>query len=93
MEVEERGLNPNQLWKIKKRLCPDSRDPPCAMLDRNGNLLTTDKSIKDRALEVYSQRLEPNEIEENLKELEVETNKICELRMKECKENKSDPWD
>ena len=63
------------------------------MLDSNGNLLTTDNSIKDRALKVYSERLEPNEMEENLKELEIETNNVCELRMKECKENKSDLWD
>ena len=51
------------------------------MLDSNGNLLTTDNSIKDRALKVYSERLEPNEMEENLKELEIETNNVCELRM------------
>ena len=50
MEVKEGGLDPNQIWKLKKRLCSDSRDPPCAMLDNNGNLLTTNSAIKERAV-------------------------------------------
>ena len=63
------------------------------MLDNNGNLLTTNSAIKERAVEVYSKRLEPNIIEENLEEYEDETNKVCELRMKECQANITEPWD
>ena len=93
MEVKEGGLNPNQLWKLKKKLCPESRDPPCAMLDDNGNLLTSNKAIKERAVKLYSKRLEANTIEDNMKDLELETNKLCESRMNECRKNITDPWD
>ena len=76
MEVKEGGLNPNQLWKLKKKLCPESRDPPCAMLDDNGNLLTSNKAIKERAVKVYSKQFEASTIEDNMKDLELET-KSC----------------
>ena len=45
---------------MKKKLFPKSRDLPLAMFDKNGNLLTTNKSIESRALEVYADRLHPN---------------------------------
>ena len=35
MKENEGGLNSNKLWKMKKKLCPNARDPPCAMLDKN----------------------------------------------------------
>ena len=28
------GMNSKQIWSLKKSLCPKSRDPPTAMLDR-----------------------------------------------------------
>ena len=87
------GLNNNQLWKLKKRLCPGSRNPPSAMLDEHENLLTSNKAIQERAIEVFSKRLKPNPIEEHLEEFEAETNKLCEERLKMCKLNKSDPWE
>ena len=46
MKENKGGLNPNKLWKLKKRLCPRSKDPPCAMMDKNGNLLITDEALK-----------------------------------------------
>ena len=70
----EGGLKPSQVWKLKKRLCPNSRDPPCAMLDGNGNLLTSEKAIKDKALQVYSDRLKANRMEDSLVNHEEVTN-------------------
>ena len=93
MESKEGGLNPNQLWKLKKRLCPGSRDPPSAMLDGNDNLLTSNKAIQERAVEVFSKRLEANPIEDTLKDYEDETNKLCEARLKLCKSIKTEQWD
>ena len=46
-------LSSNRLWKLKKKLCPNSTNPPTAMLDKSGNLLISDKAIKERALEAY----------------------------------------
>ena len=85
-------LDNKQVWKLKKALCPNALDAPCAMDDANGNLITSDKALQKRALHVYSDRLEGNKIEDNLKDLEDDTNLLCELRVKVSKENKTQPW-
>ena len=61
MDSNKGGLKPNQVWRLKRRLCPNARDPPSAMTDRKGNLLTSSKAIEERALEVLSDCLKPNE--------------------------------
>ena len=86
-------LSSNSLWKLKKKLCPNSTNPPTAMLDKCGNLLTSDEAIEERALEAYKERLSANKMDDNLTNLEKETNKLCETRMKLVQLNKTDPWD
>ena len=49
-------VNSKQLWKMKKQLCPRSRDAPSAMTDAKRNLLTSDKAIQNKALEVYERK-------------------------------------
>ena len=93
IKPSEGGMSANKIWKLKKKLCPRSRDPPTAMLDKEGNLLTSDESIEKRALEVYTKRLEGNKMVDNLKDLEIDTNNLCKNRLKLCKKNKSEPWD
>ena len=88
----EGGLNPNKMWKLKKRLCPRAMDPPSAMLDKEGNLLTSDDAIKERALEVYAERLEANKIYKHFESLEEERNELCKTRLKLAKLNKTKPW-
>ena len=39
---------------MKKKLFPKSREPPSAMLDSDGVILTTNKAIERRALEAYT---------------------------------------
>ena len=46
------GMNAKQIWKMKKKLCPRSKDPPTAMLDSKGIILMSDKAIQNRANEV-----------------------------------------
>ena len=72
-------LDANKLWKLRKKMCPNNRDPPTAMMDKHGNLLTSDEAISNRAVEVYSERLSNNKIQSNLKEFEKDTNTLCEL--------------
>ena len=86
------GLDAKQLWKLKKRLCPKTRDPPTAMLDKYDNLLTSDSAIQNRALEVFTERLDNNKISPALKDLENDTNELCKMRLKASKKNRSDPW-
>ena len=63
------------------------------MIDGKGNLLTSNKAIEERAMEVYKTRLGGNKIVKNLDDLEKDTNILCKYRLKLCKENKTEPWD
>ena len=90
--VNENKVNTQVFWKIKKKMCPKSKEPPVAMLDGHGNLLTSDKAIQERALEVFTKRLSPNEMKPHIKHMEQTTNKLCERRLEQTKNNKSKPW-
>ena len=85
-------MDNKQVWKLKKALCPRTRDAPCAMNDANGNLITSDKALEKRALQVYAERLEGNTVEDHLKDLEKDTNMLCELRVKVSTVNRTEPW-
>ena len=85
-------IDAQQFWKINKKLFPRSRDPPVAILSKHGNLVTADKAIETRVLEVYTERLEPNEINKHLKSYEEAVNKLCESRLKQTAINKTEPW-
>ena len=61
------------------------------MLDEKGNLLTSDLAIQERALEVYAERLKGNKIDQELKQFEEETNKLCETRVKLAQLEKTKP--
>ena len=82
-------MNSKKVWKLKKLLCPKSRDPPAAMLDKGGYLLTENSAIETRAIEVYSERLKPNEMEEHFKNHEHTMNDLCKGRLKVNSKNKS----
>ena len=92
MKADDGAVIAHEMWKLRKKMCPKNRDPPTVMSDKNGNLLTSDKAIQDRALEAYSERLENNQIEPHLKDLEDNTNELCEMRLKVCKNKKTPPW-
>ena len=87
------GFNAKQMWKLKKKICPKFKDPPTAMFDGHGNLLTEDKAIMERGLEVYKKRLEGNQIAEHLEEHESKTIELCKTRLKRCKFIKTNPWE
>ena len=91
LKSDETKLDSKQHWKFKKRLCPESRNAPCAMNDADGNLVASDKALTKRALEVYSDRLKGNTVEPHLKELEDDTNTLCEIRLSISKGNKTAP--
>ena len=58
IKPDEGGVNSSKLWKLKKKLNPKCRDPPTAMVDDDGNLITSAKGLEDLALKTYSRRLE-----------------------------------
>ena len=92
INCETGGVNSGNLWKLKKKLCPKSRDPPTAMKDEDGNLVTSSDKILDIALNAYVKRLEHRPMNEELKELKKLKEKVFELKMKKAKEVQTLPW-
>jgi hypothetical protein len=56
------------------------------------HLITSDKALQQRALEVYQERLKGNIMEPHLKDLEDDTNDLCEIRLKLTESNKTVQW-
>ena len=50
VECDEGGITNKSLWELKKKICPNTRDPPTAMLDSEGNLVTSEERIKELAV-------------------------------------------
>ena len=57
IECEEGGTHSGKLWQLRKKLFPNSRDPPTAMLDSEGNLLTCEKKLEEISLDAYKETL------------------------------------
>ena len=49
IDSEDGGFNSGKLWKLKKKLTPSNYDPPTAMKDSEGNLITTENEILKEA--------------------------------------------
>ena len=93
IESDEGGYNAGKFWKLKKKLCPKNRDPPTAMLDKQGNLVTGAKGIEKLTVEHYIKVLENRiMINKNMEHLKVAKEDLCQKRLELCKLNKSDPW-
>ena len=92
IECEEGGINSGKLWKLKKKLFPNSRDPPTAMLDPEGNLVTCEKKVEELELNEYKRRLQNRPMKDSLAELKNEKEELCKLRLNLAKQNKTPDW-
>ena len=45
IDCEEGGTNSGKLWSLKRKLNPKVRDPPTAMLNEAGNLISSTQKI------------------------------------------------
>ena len=73
-------------------MCPRSRDPPTAMLNDQGKLVTDNNAMKEMAKEAYSVKLRNRPIREGLENIKDAKETLAERVMKVAKENKTDPW-
>ena len=92
INCDEGGFNSGHLWKLKKKMSPKCRDPPTAMLDNQGNLVTTAKAIEALAVETYRKRLENREINKDLESLKKEKEELCKLRLRLASSRKTPDW-
>ena len=57
IENEDGGIHPGKLWALRKKLFPKSRDPPTAMINEEGDLVTFLEEIENLNLKTYKNRL------------------------------------
>ena len=92
IKTDEGGFNSGHLWKLKKKLSPKCRDPPTAMVDREGNLVTSNEAIEAIAIETYKKRLENRAMKDELKQLQNDKENVCKLRLKLSSKRKTPDW-
>ena len=80
------------LVEPRNKLCPNSRDPPTAMIDEFGNHLTSPSALEDLVLKTYKKRLENRPIKETLEGMRIEKEELCEIRIDQARQNKTQPW-
>ena len=54
IDCAQGGNVSSEIWKLKKQICPRSRDLPTAMMDDNGNLVINTEAIKEMAVKKRS---------------------------------------
>ena len=68
------------------------QEPPTAIIDPNGNLVTTNKVLENLSLQLYKERLTGHEIKEGLSLHKVQREQLFEQRLKEAQTNKTPDW-
>ena len=69
VDSEDGGFNSGRLWRLKKKLAPTKYEPPTAMKNSEGQLLTSDDDIKKEAVRHYEKVFEDKPMEETIKHM------------------------
>ena len=87
------GYNPVKTWALKKKLAPNSAsDPSAAKRDANDKLVTDKKELEKLYLQTYIDRLTPNPVKEELKDLFDLKSELFEMRIEESKTKVTADW-
>ena len=92
LTVEGGGVNAGKLWKLKKQLQGIYQEPPTAMLDAKGNLITTNKALEQLSMDMYKERLKSHQINENFKVHQMQRENLWQKRFKEAQGNVTPDW-
>ena len=92
IKCEEGGVHSGKLWKLRKKLFPKSRDPPTAMLDKEGNLVTSEHEIMNLAVKTYQERIKNRKMKENLETVKNLKEDLCSKRLEAAKKKTTPPW-
>ena len=92
IDCNDGGVNSGRLWKLRRKLCPRSRDPPTAMVDDKGNLVTSPSRIEEIALETFKERLKNKPIKDNLEKVKNDKEELCRKRLEKARNVKTQPW-
>ena len=89
---EDGGFNTSTLWKLNKKLSPRSNNPPTAMYNSDGKLLTAKEDILNEAVKHYTNILEEKPMNEEHKEYQHAREELCFQRLQECSKIKTPDW-
>ena len=67
IECDEGGFNSGMFWKLKKKLLLRPPDPPTAMLDEAGNLITSAVGVAKLSVEHYKRVLQNRPMAKNMR--------------------------
>ena len=87
LELSDGKMCNNRFWKLKRKLCPNTADPPMAKRDMTGNIVTAPDLLKSLYGETYKTRLRNRDIKPELLDLfllkeELWSSRYRELRIK-----------
>ena len=92
VESDEGGFNSGHLWKIKNKLKPKNKSPPTAMVNKEGQLITSNEDIKEAAMDHFKEVLKNRPIKPDLQEYKAEREKLCDKRLKIASKNITPDW-
>ena len=92
IDGEDGGFNSGEQWKLKKKLTPSDYDPPTAMKDADGNLLTEEKDILKEATKHYKKVFEDKPMDKSIKHLKSQREALCMKRLEAAHKNKTPDW-
>jgi DNA-binding protein len=80
----------NQMWKLKKVLCPKSRAEKTVVQLKNGDEIHGDGAVKEAYKQEFQDRLKPNDIDPLYEEYEQQTIRLLKLYTHWAREHRSD---
>ena len=73
---------------MKKRLYPKANEPPTAMVNSEGKLLTSEYKITKEAAIHYKKVFSHREMKNGLEHIKREREQLCEARLKQASSKK-----
>ena len=92
LTCEDGGLNAGRLWQLKRKLRGIYNDPPTAMYDEKGNLVTSNKAIEELTIKMYEDRLKALKIKDELKLHKLQRENLFDERIEEAQQRITPDW-
>ena len=90
--IRDGAFSFNDVWKLKKKMYPQLRDAPFAVLDEKENLVTDHLGIINVMKEEFKHRLRNRVINPEYLELQQLKEYLCRLRLEITKSSDYNPW-
>ena len=92
IDGETGGNFSGKFWKLRKKLFPRSVEPPTAMKDEFGNVVTSPSDIIKETIKHYTNLFDTKPINESFSHIVNNVEKLCEQNVENAYLNKTPPW-